>query len=84
MSLLKGRGGGGGSRKRPIGSLDLPSVSSAPPPAAAASSSSLPNDDRLWIEKHAPQASKDLAVHKKKVDEVRSANITTDCAVGSG
>jgi cell cycle checkpoint protein len=30
-----------------------------------------PQDDRLWVEKYEPQCLKDLAVHKRKVDDVR-------------
>lgn len=28
-------------------------------------------DDRLWVDKYAPQSLQDLAVHKRKVDDVR-------------
>ena len=28
-------------------------------------------DDRLWVDKYAPQTLQDLAVHKRKVDDVR-------------
>ena len=37
-----------------------------PPPASAAGS------EALWVEKHAPKSSADLAMHKKKVEEVRA------------
>ena len=28
-------------------------------------------DDQLWVDKYAPQSLQDLAVHKRKVDDVR-------------
>jgi hypothetical protein len=28
-------------------------------------------DDQLWVDKYAPQTLQDLAVHKRKVDDVR-------------
>ena len=37
-----------------------------PPPVQAAGS------EALWVEKHAPESSADLAMHKKKVEEVRA------------
>lgn len=37
-----------------------------PPPTPAAGS------EALWVEKHAPKSSADLAMHKKKVEEVRT------------
>ncbi len=30
-----------------------------------------PQDDCLWVDKYAPQSLQDLAVHKRKVDDVR-------------
>ena len=79
MSLLRGRGGG---KKRAIGSVDLPTAPPPPPPPAAASSAR--GDDRLWIDKYAPQTSKDLAIHKKKVDEVREWLQRADTALQLG
>jgi DNA polymerase III delta prime subunit len=60
MSLLrKARSGGA---VRPAGSV----APSAPPAPSAPSAPAA-----LFIDAHAPKASKDLAMHKKKVDEVR-------------
>lgn len=42
----------------------VPSAFPPPPPSAAVPAA-------MWIDKYAPQSSKDLAMHKKKVDEVR-------------
>ena len=30
-----------------------------------------PQDARLWVDRYAPQSLQDLAVHKRKVDDVR-------------
>ena len=72
MSLLKGS-------KRPsavpnqqrirVSSAASSSLPSAAGPSAAPAST--PAAAALWVDKHAPRSSGDLAVHKKKVEEVR-------------
>jgi hypothetical protein len=39
--------------------------------AAPASRSAAPAEDALWVDKFAPRSAADLAVHKKKVEEVQ-------------
>ena len=73
MSLLKGRSK---ARAAPAPAPAHPverqdsSVAAAPP--------------TLWIDKYAPATSKDLAVHKKKVDEVRGWLQTVDASLQLG
>ena len=61
MSLLSKAGN---PRKRPLSAT----VPLAPPPTSATPP---PPPDTLLVDAHAPKASADLAMHKKKVDEVR-------------
>ena len=72
MSLLKGS-------KRPSAvpnqqRIRVSSAASSSLPSAAGPSlapASTPAAAALWVDKHAPRSSGDLAVHKKKVEEVR-------------
>ena len=66
MSLLK--------RKASAGPSNEPAAARALPPAAASAAPSSAHfhvPEMMWTDKHAPSSSADLAMHKKKVDEIR-------------
>ena len=70
MSLLKGSKSAVPNQQRiRVSSAASSSLPSAAGPSAAPAST--PATAALWVDKHAPRSSGELAVHKKKVEEVR-------------
>jgi len=71
MSLLVKRGDAA-KRKRPAeAAAGAPAAQSVLPFAPTGAAAAASADSDLWVEKHAPRCSADLAMHKKKVEEVR-------------
>ena len=83
MSLLKRKASGGDLRRaapEPSAGLQFRAGTSASAPpverihSAAGSASkpaAAPTEDAMWVDKHAPHCISDLAVHKKKIEEVQ-------------
>lgn len=92
-------GAGNGKRKRPVGgasgasgslesffqlqpSQAQPSQATPKPAVAAAAAASV--SSALWVDSHEPRLSAQLAVHKKKVEEVRHWLEKTDASLQLG
>ena len=93
-------GGANGKRKRPAGANEKPgslssflqpqsaptAASARPQPdlAAASSAARASVSSALWVDSHEPRSSAELAVHKKKVEEVRHWLEKTDASLQLG
>ena len=77
MSLLARRGASE-KRKRDASPARAAAPTATPSAPAAATAAD------LWVEKHAPRSSADLAMHKKKVEELRQWLATADASLQLG